>query len=119
MNEAYEVRDWSEEERHLLEPFVTDLSGPAYVLHELPPEVAGALARSGAQSPSPGGLPGLLDAVLEQCDLTAGWSWERETMNDLLRQLERLQPEPDPAANTRIWRQLGAEDMAALLARRS
>lgn len=81
--------------------------------------VADALARGGADSPSPGGLPMLLDAVLERCDLTAGWSWEREAMNDLLRQLERLQPEPDAAAGAGIWRQLGAEDLAALLTRRS
>jgi DNA mismatch repair protein MutL len=81
--------------------------------------VAEALARGGADARSPRGLPLLLEAVLEQCDLTAGWSWERDTMNDLLRQLERLPAQPDAAEDASVWRQLGAEDMAALLARRS
>ncbi|HET9948706.1 MAG TPA: FAD-dependent thymidylate synthase, partial [Longimicrobiales bacterium] len=44
MKLPYPVPRLSEEERWLLEPFVTSVDGPAYVLHQLPPEVAGALA---------------------------------------------------------------------------
>lgn len=63
-------------------------------------------------------LPALLDAVLEQCDLTAGWSWDRDTMNDLLRQLERLQIASHIEQSETIWRQLSARDLAGLLERR-
>ena len=79
---------------------------------------ADALAHT-EPSPDPhGAFPALFDAVLDQCDLTAGWAWDRDVMNDLLRQLERL---PD-ASRTRsgeiIWRQLSADDMDALFANR-
>ncbi len=67
---------------------------------------------------TPGAFPAPLEAVLEHCDLTAGWSWDRETMNDLLRQLERLQDSVETRAAETIWRQLSADDIAALLAGR-
>ena len=80
--------------------------------------VANALGRSDAGVGSAGAFPALLDAVLEQCDLTVGWSWDREAMNDLLRQLERLQDSSQSRAGETIWRQLSADDIAALLAGR-
>jgi len=80
--------------------------------------VADALGRSDAGAESPGAFPAPLDAVLEQCDLTVGWSWDREAMNDLLRQLERLQDSSRTRAGETIWRQLSADDIAALLAGR-
>ncbi|HUE97489.1 MAG TPA: hypothetical protein VMN39_12585, partial [Longimicrobiaceae bacterium] len=44
MNQPYRPPELSPDERYLLEPFITNLAGPVYVLHQLPPEVAGALA---------------------------------------------------------------------------
>jgi DNA mismatch repair ATPase MutL len=85
---------------------------------ELVLSVANALGRTDLGAASPGAFPALFDAVLEQCDLTAGWSWDREAMNDLLRQLERLQDSFQTRAGEAIWRQLSADDIAALLADR-
>ena len=77
--------------------------------------VADALGRTDPSVESPGAFPAVLDAVLEQCDLTAGWSWDRDAMNDLLRQLERLRDSSKTQAGEPIWRQLSADDLAALL----
>jgi DNA mismatch repair ATPase MutL len=79
--------------------------------------LADTLAHSDPAVESTHDFPALLDAVLEKCDLTAGWSWDRDTMNDLLRQLERLQAASHMQESESIWCQLGAEDMAALLER--
>jgi len=57
----------------------------------------------------------LFDAVLEQCDLTAAWSWDREAMDDLLRQLERQQVASRAQQGEAVWRQLSADDIAGLL----
>jgi DNA mismatch repair protein MutL len=76
--------------------------------------VAEALTGSDPGLESSSALPALLHALLEQCDLTAGWSWDRDTMNDLLRQLERLQIASTVAEKEGIWRQLSAEDLATL-----
>jgi DNA mismatch repair ATPase MutL len=83
--------------------------------HELVACAANALTRSNPNLDSSKSLPAVLDAVLEQCDLTAGWEWDRDTMNDLLRQLERLEIASHSEDNEPIWRQLSAEDLAALL----
>jgi DNA mismatch repair protein MutL len=73
--------------------------------------VAGAI---GADEP-PAAFPALLKNVLAHCDLTAGWAWDLDTMNDLLRQLERLESTCDSQPEENIWRQVNAADMAALL----
>lgn len=77
--------------------------------------VAEALERDNGVGEVPAALPAPLCRVLEQCDLTAGWSWDRETMNELLRDLERLDIACESQSGEAIWRQLSAEDMAALL----
>jgi DNA mismatch repair protein MutL len=80
--------------------------------------LAGALARTDADARSSRGLPEWLETVLGQCDLTAGWTWHRDTMNVLLRQMERLAIVPGDGEDEAVWRQLTGEDMAALLERR-
>jgi len=57
----------------------------------------------------------LFDAVLGQCDLTAAWSWDRDAMDDLLRQLERQQIPSHGQNGQAVWRQLSAADIAGLL----
>jgi DNA mismatch repair ATPase MutL len=54
----------------------------------------------------------------EKCDLTAAWVWDRDAMNDLLRQLERLPDAPHAQGGETVWRQLSAGDLAALFAKR-
>ena len=44
MSQPYLPPDLTGDERYLLEPFITNLEAPVYVLNQLPPEVAGALA---------------------------------------------------------------------------
>jgi DNA mismatch repair protein MutL len=63
-----------------------------------------------------GEFPALLDAVLDKCDLTAAWAWDRDAMNDLLRQLERLPEASHVQGGETIWRQLSAGDLAPLFA---
>ena len=62
-------------------------------------------------------LPAVLDAVVEHCDLSAAWSWDRATMNELLRDLERIENTSHTQSDEIIWRQLEADDIAVLLAR--
>ena len=77
---------------------------------------ADALSAGAPKRDVAGEFPALLDAVLDKCDLTAGWVWDRDAMNDLLRQLERL-PEASHAHGAEtIWRQLSAGDLAPLFA---
>jgi len=78
--------------------------------------VADALIAGAPNLDSPGEFPALLDAVLEKCDLTAAWAWDRDAMNDLLRQLERLPDASQAQGGETIWRQLSAGDLAALFA---
>jgi DNA mismatch repair protein MutL len=80
--------------------------------------VAEALTAGAPDLDSPGEFPALLDAVLEKCDLTAAWVWDRDAMNDLLRQLERLPDASHAQGGEPIWRQLSAGDLAALFAKR-
>ncbi len=80
--------------------------------------VADALIAGAPNLDSPGEFPALLDAVLEKCDLTAAWAWDRDAMNDLLRQLERLPGASQAQGGETIWRQLSAGDLAALFANR-
>jgi DNA mismatch repair protein MutL len=63
-----------------------------------------------------GEFPALLDAVLDKCDLTAAWAWDRDAMNDLLRQLERLPDASHAQGAETVWHQLSAGDCAALFA---
>jgi DNA mismatch repair ATPase MutL len=77
--------------------------------------LADALASVDVGDQAPGRLPAVLDAVLEHCDLTAGWSWDQAVMNELLRDLERLEDASRGRAGEVIWRQLEADDIAALL----
>ncbi len=78
--------------------------------------LADALARTDSLDESPAGLAALLDLVLERCDLTAGWSWDRAVMAELLRDLEQLDAAAFTGRGERVWRALDAEDIAALLA---
>jgi DNA mismatch repair protein MutL len=78
--------------------------------------VADAPAHADAGDHAADRLPAVLETVLERCDLTAGWSWERAVMNELLRDLERLENASRGRAGEVIWRQLEADDFAALLA---
>ncbi len=80
--------------------------------------VAEALTAGAPDLDSPGEFPALLDAVLEKCDLTAAWVWDRDAMNDLLRQLERLPDASHAQGGEPIWRQLSGGDLAALFAKR-
>ncbi len=80
-----------------------------------PPDLVRAIAAFLVAAPiegegSPAEPAALFDSVLARCDLTAAWAWDHDSMNDLLRQLERL---PD-ASRDEVWRRLGADDMAAL-----
>jgi DNA mismatch repair protein MutL len=79
--------------------------------------LADAVARGAAQHAPSGGLAPLLDVVIRQCDLSAGWSWQHDTMNDLLRRMERFELGPHAQDGDAVWSQLNAEDMAALLER--
>jgi len=64
---------------------------------------------------SAGETAALLDAVLAECDLTAAWPWDHDSMNDLLRQLERMQDASRARDGHGVWRQLDADDIAVLL----
>jgi DNA mismatch repair protein MutL len=77
---------------------------------------ADALGAGAPKREVAGEFPALLDAVLDKCDLTAGWVWDRDAMNDLLRQLERLPEASHAQGGETIWRQLSAGDCAALFA---
>ena len=77
--------------------------------------VADALTVEGLRLESTHAPSVLFDAVIGQCDLTAAWSWDREAMDDLLRQLERYQVAPRVQGGEAVWRQLGGDDIAALL----
>ena len=77
--------------------------------------VADALTGDGLHLDSPDASSVLFDAVLEQCDLTAAWVWDRDSMDDLLRALERHQVASRATGGEAVWRQLGADDIAALL----
>lgn len=57
----------------------------------------------------------LFEAALAGVDLTAGWSWDRDTMNDLLRELERLPDAGRGHDDAPTWRQLDGDHMAMLL----
>jgi DNA mismatch repair protein MutL len=88
---------------------------PAPLAAASPPDLVLAIASFLAAAPvegegSPAEIAALFDSVLARCDLTAAWAWDHDSMNDLLRQLERL---PD-ASREEVWRQLDADDMAAL-----
>lgn len=60
-------------------------------------------------------LPTVLAAVLEHCDLTAAWSWERAALDELLRSLEGIEGASHTRAGEVIWRELNGDDIAALL----
>jgi DNA mismatch repair protein MutL len=77
--------------------------------------VADALTAEGLRLESPDARSALFDAVLGECDLTAGWSWDRDAMDDLLRQLERYQVASRVHGGEAVWRQLSGDDIAALL----
>jgi DNA mismatch repair protein MutL len=77
--------------------------------------LADALTRVDTGDESPARLTALLDAVLEGCDLTAGWSWDHSVMDELLRELERLEHPSSAKTGERVWRQLDVDDIAALL----
>ena len=77
---------------------------------------ADALSADAPKRDVAGEFPALLDAVVEKCDLTAGWVWDRDAMNDLLRQLERLPEASHAQGGETIWRQLSAGDLAPLFA---
>jgi DNA mismatch repair protein MutL len=78
--------------------------------------LADVLTSVGADDESAERHRALLDAVLERCDLTAGWSWDHADMDELLRDLERLEGASRGRAGEIVWRQLEADDIAALLA---
>ena len=86
---------------------------PKELIHTL----ADALLRADAGVENQGRLPAVLDAVVEHCDLTATWSWDRAAMNELLRDLERIEDASEQQSGQLIWRQLEADDIAALLVR--
>ncbi len=77
---------------------------------------ADALSAGAPKREVAGEFPALLEAVLDKCDLTAGWVWDRDAMNDLLRQLERLPEASHAHGGETIWRQLSAGDFAPLFA---
>ena len=77
--------------------------------------VADALTGDGLRLESPDASSVLFDAVLEQCDLTAAWAWDRDAMGDLLRALERHQVASRATGGEAVWRQLSADDIADLL----
>ena len=79
---------------------------------------ADALSRMDPSLDSANASSALLDALLEACDLTVGWPWDHDAMNDLLRQLERLQIASQVQEGEIIWRQIDADDICALLGRR-
>jgi DNA mismatch repair protein MutL len=79
---------------------------------------AAALIAGAPNLDAAGEFPALLDAVLQKCDLTVAWVWDRDAMNDLLRQLERLPDASHAQGGEIIWRQLSAGDLAALFANR-
>jgi DNA mismatch repair protein MutL len=93
---------------------------PAPLAAASPRELVLAIASSlaadvGDGDASAGETAALFDAVLARCDLTAAWSWDHDSMNDLLRQLERLQDASRTRDGDTVWRQLDADDIAALL----
>ena len=79
---------------------------------------ADALSRMDPSLDSANASSALLDALLEGCDLTVGWPWDHDAMNDLLRQLERLQIASQAQEGEIIWRQIDADDIRTLLGRR-
>ena len=92
---------------------------PAVLATALPEQLVNAIGDAlRHEAPGPDSRDGslrLLHAVLEQCDLTAAWSWDRDAMDDLLRQLERQQIAPRGHNGQAVWRQLSADDIAGLL----
>lgn len=92
---------------------------PAVLATALPEQlvhaIADALTNEAPGPESAAASSRLFDAVLEQCDLTAAWSWDREAMDDLLRQLERQQVASRAQQGEAVWRQLSADDIAGLL----
>jgi len=79
--------------------------------------LADALARPDSSVECASRLPAVLDAVVEHCDFTSAWSWDRAAMNELLRELERIEDASHTHSGDLIWRQLEAHDIAGLLAR--
>jgi DNA mismatch repair protein MutL len=77
---------------------------------------ADALSVGAASREVDGQLPALLQAVLDKCDLAAARVWDRDAMNDLLRQLERLPDLSRGRGGEALWHQLSAGDCAALFA---
>jgi len=82
---------------------------------QLVPSIADALTREPPRPESTAAALRLFEAVLQGCDLTAAWSWDRDTMDDLLRQLERWQIPSRGQQGEAVWRQLSADDIAGLL----
>lgn len=54
----FKPEQWSERDRHYLAPFATNLDGLAHVLHNLPPEIVGALCSRASRAK--GSLPRIL-----------------------------------------------------------
>ena len=77
---------------------------------------ADALSVGAASREVDGQLPALLQTVVDKCDLAAARVWDRDTMNDLLRQLERLPDLSRGRGGEALWHQLSAGDCAALFA---
>ena len=77
--------------------------------------VADGLSLEELRLESPDAPSVLFDAVLGQCDLSAVWPWDRDAMDDLLRQLERYQVASQMHGGEAVWRQLSGDDIAALL----
>ncbi len=78
---------------------------------------ADALSAGAPKPEVDGEFPALLHALLDKCDLTVARVWDRDAMNDLLRQLERLPDASHGQGGETISRQLSADDLAALFAR--
>ena len=82
---------------------------------QLVSSIAEALTRESPRRESTAAALRLFDDLLQACDLTAAWSWDRDAMDDLLRQLERQQVPSQGQQGEAIWRQLSADDIAGLL----
>ncbi len=75
-----------------------------------------ALAGVDSRGSSSDTLLALLEDIIERCDLTAGWSWDRAAMDEHLRDLERLEASGRCGVGERVWRQLEVDDIAQWLA---